>query len=593
MKSFHSMICLGLAALMLSACGPQAGPQAESVAAAQPADGPAVANAAEFADVVVRDARVYTLDPQQPWAEAVAIRDGLIVLVGTNAQVDELTGPDTTVLSQPGGLVLPGFQDAHAHPYTSGLDYFDCSLDILPSTVQTYLNKVGECKTSMPDREWIIGGGWQLTAFAPSGIPNKALLDEVISDRPVLFSSADGHTAWANSRALEIAGITAETPDPPNGRIDRDPATGEAVGSFQESAMDLIRAHVPPPPASQRDAGMQRAIEYLHSLGITAMQEASASADPESPLQALATYRKFADSGELQMHTVISLLWDDEQGLEQVPRLVAARDRYTGGLITANTVKFFLDGVVEPRTAALLQDYTDQPGYKGELKIPPEIFNEAVAQLDALGFQVHIHVIGDAAVRAALEAFELAQQRNGKTNGRHHLAHVEFVDPADISRFAELNVTATFSPMWAFEDSFLTELTLPRVGPERYRWTYPINSIVQAKGRVAFGSDWNVTSPDPLLAIETAVTRVEPLTGNTPVFMPQERITLEQALAAATINAAYVNHLDDSTGSIAVGKLGDLVILDTNLFEIDPAGISDAKVVATLFGGKVVYARIP
>ena len=574
-----------LMALLFLVCLAGCGPREEASAPVE------AAAAMPFADVVIRDTSIYTLNPDQRWAEAVAIRDGQIVMVGSNEESEPFTGPDTTVILQPGGLVLPGFQDAHAHPYTSGLDYFDCSLDILPSTVQTYLDKVSECKSSMADREWIIGGGWQLTAFAPSGIPNKTLLDEVISDRPVLFYSSDGHTAWANSRALEIAGITAETPDPPHGRIDRDPATGEAVGSFQESAMDLIRSHVPPPPASQREAGMRRAIDYLHSLGITAMQEAAASADPQDPLQALETYRSFADNGELQMHTVISLLWDDEQGLEQIPRIVAARDRYTGGLITANTVKFFLDGVVEPRTAALLADYTDQPGYKGELKMAPEVLNEAVAQLDAQGFQVHIHVIGDAAVRAALDAFEFARGRNGITNGRHHLAHVEFVDPADIARFAELNVTATFSPLWAVEDDYLTKLTLPRVGPERYRWTYPINSIVQAKGCVAFGSDWNVSSPDPLLAIETAVTRVEPLEGKTPVFMPQERITLEEALAAATINAAYVNHLDDSTGSIEIGKRGDLVILDTNLFEIEPAGISDAKVVATLFGGEVVYAR--
>jgi predicted amidohydrolase YtcJ len=194
-------------------------------------------------------------------------------------------------------------------------------------------------------------------------------------------------------------------------------------------------------------------------------------------------------------------------------------------------------------------------------------------------------------VREGLDAFEYARERNGPTNGRHHLAHVEFVDPADIGRFAELNVTANFSPLWAVEDEYLTELTLPRVGPERYRWTYPINSIVQANGRIAFGSDWNVSSPDPLLAIETAITRIEPLQGQTPVFMPQERITLDQALAAATINAAYVNHLDDRTGSIEVGKLGDLVILDTNLFEVEPAAISDARVVATLFGGEVVYER--
>lgn len=583
MKTFLSISGAALIPLLLAACEPQAEPQAESAGVGE--------SAVTFADVVIRDAKVYTLDARQPWAEAVALRDGLIVLVGTDAQARELTGPDTTVISQPGGLVLPGFQDAHVHPLSSGVDQFDCNLDQQPQEQQAYLDAISACSSRMPDREWISGGGWSVTAFPPDGIPNKASLDAVVPDRPMVFYSVDGHTAWANSKAMQVAGITAQTPDPVNGRIDRDPVSGEPVGSFQESAMALIRSHVPPPPQSQVDQGMRYTIDYLHSLGITSMQEAAASVDPEDPLHALQAYRRFADNGELQMNTVISLLWDNNKGLEQIHNLVRAREQYNGGLLNTSTVKIFLDGVVEPRTAALLEDYSDQPGYKGELQVKPEVLNEAVAQLDEQGFQVHIHVIGDGAVRAALDAFEFARGRNGVTNGRHHLAHVEFVDPADIARFAELNVTATFSPLWAVEDDYLTKLTLPRVGPERYRWTYPINSIAQAKGRIAFGSDWNVSSPDPLLAIETAITRIEPLEGKTPVFMPQERITLEEALAAATINAAYVNHLDDSTGSIATGKRGDIVILDTNLFEIEPAGISDAKVVATLFGGEVVYAR--
>ncbi len=542
-----------------------------------------------YADVVIRDTAVYTLNEEQPWAEAVAIRDGRIVMLGSAQQAEQWTGPDSRVIAQPGGLVLPGFQDAHTHPLASGVDHFDCSLDIQPQTQQAYLEKVSECARTMPDRQWISGGGWSVTAFPPKGIPDKALLDSVVADRPMVFFSADGHTAWTNSLAMRIAGITAETPDPPNGRIDRDAATGEAVGSFQESAMGLIRAHMPPPPQSQIDQGMRYAIGYLHSLGITAMQEANASIDADDPLQALKTYRRFADSGELQIRTVVSLGWDNGRGLEQIPDLIRAREQYNGGLLNTDTVKIFLDGVVEPSTAALLQDYSDQPGYQGELQVPPELLNQAVAQLDQNGFQVHMHVIGDAAVREGLDAIQFTLEHNGPGNGRHHLAHVEFVDPADIPRFAALNVTANFSPLWAVEDEFLTELTLPRVGPERYQWTYPINSIIQSGGRIAFGSDWNVSSPDPLLAIETAVTRIDPLQGNTPVFLPQQRITLEQAIAAATINAAYVNHQDDSTGSIEVGKLGDLVILDTNLFKIDPSAISDAKVVTTLFGGEVVY----
>lgn len=545
--------------------------------------------AAPPADTVILHAAVYTVDPERPWADAVAIRDGEIVFVGSGDGAADLTGPETAVISQPGGMVLPGFQDAHLHPLTSGIDHFDCSLDIDRQTPHAYVTRVRDCADRMADRAWITGGGWSVAAFPPDGIPHKSLLDAAIDDRPAVFFSVDGHTAWLNSRALEAAGITAATPDPPNGRIDREPFTGEPVGSLQESAMDLVRAHMPPPPPDQIQAGMRHAVEYLHSLGVIAMQEASATVNAEDPLRMLPTYREFADS-EPAMHTVVSLRWENDRGLEQIHGLEKARARFDGGMLAASTVKIFLDGVVEPSTAALLEDYTDQPGYRGELQVPPDVLNEAVARLDALNFQVHIHVIGDRAVQAALDAFAHARERNGPTDNRHHLAHVEFVDPADIPRFAELDVTATFSALWAIEDDYLTELTLPRVGPERYRWTYPIGSIQEAGGRIAFGSDWNVSSPDPLLAIETAVTRVEPSRHDTPAFMPQERIDLAEALRAATLNAAWVNHLDDRTGSITVGKRADLVILNTNLFEVEPHRISHARVVRTLFGGETVYS---
>ena len=583
MKSNNLIIVTCVSALLITACNRGEQDASTRDEAAMPGTGQ------DYADLVIRDAAVYTLNPQQPWAEAVAVRDGLIVMVGSNSEAEQLTGPETRVFSQPGGMVLPGFQDAHIHPLTAGVDQFDCNLELLDDQLAVYQEAIAECSQNMPDREWVSGNGWSVTAFPPDGIPNKAMLDAVVADRPMVFTSVDGHSVWANSLALEMAGITADTPDPANGRIDRDPQTGEPNGSLQESAMDLVRSQVPPPPQSQLDAGMRYAIDYLHSLGITAMQEAYADISEDNPLQALNTYRRFADNDELQMHTVVSLAWDNNKGLEQIHSLVRARDIYNGGLLNTNTVKIWLDGVVEPSTAALLEDYSDQPGYKGDLQVDPETLNEAVAQLDDLGFQVHIHVIGDAAVRAALDAFEFARQRNGPTDGRHHLAHVEFIDPADIPRFEELNVTATVSALWAFEDEYLSELTLPRVGPERYRWTYPFNSILEANGRVAFGSDWNVSSPDPLQAIETAVTRIDPLEHATAVFMPQERITLEQAIQAAILNSAYVNHLDDVAGSVEVGKLADLVILDANLFELEPEAISDAKVVATLFGGEVVY----
>jgi predicted amidohydrolase YtcJ len=581
-KFRSSFLCLG-SALFLFGCEPST--ENETANEAQES-----APVVDAVDVLIRDAAVYTLDPGQPWAEAVALRGDRIVFVGTLAEAEAMVGPQTRVISQPGGLVLPGFQDAHLHPYTSGIDQYDCNMDLQPYTPETYVAKAKECYETMTDREWIKGGGWNLTAFGANPIPNKALLDAVIPDKPAIFFSADGHTAWTNSLALQVAGITSETPDPANGRIDRDPVTGEPVGSLQESAMYLVGKLVPPPPEKQRNDAMRYALDYLHSLGITAMQEAYVSVDPEDPIHGLETYQAFADRNELNMHTVLSLRWDSDKGLEQIHDILAAREKYDGRGMRVRTVKMFLDGVVEPSTAALIDDYADQPGFKGELQIPVDILNEAVRQLDAEGFQVHIHVIGDGAVRAALDAFEYTEYRNGRSGGRHHLAHAQFIAPEDLNRFAALDVTATFSAIWAGgEDVFLTELTLPRVGPERYRWTYPMQSLIKAGGRVAFGSDWNVSSPDPLQAIEAAVTRGNVFDPSIPVFMPQERISLEDAIKAATLNSAYVNHIDGSTGSIEVNKLGDLVILDRNLFEIEPTEISDATVVKTLFGGKVIF----
>jgi predicted amidohydrolase YtcJ len=520
----------------------------------------------------------------------VGIYKGRVIFVGSLAEAEALAGPETQVISQPGGLVLPGFQDAHLHPYTSGIDQFDCNMDLQPYAPETYVAKAKECYETMTELEWIKGGGWNLTAFGANPIPNKALLDAVIPDKPAIFYSSDGHTAWVNSVALQRAGITSETADPVNGRIDRDPASGEPVGSLQESAMRLVGDLVPPPPEKQRNDAMRYALDYLHSLGITGMQEASLSVDPEDPLHALELYRAFADRDELKMRTALNLRWDSSKGLEQIHDILAAREKYNGRGLRVSTVKMFLDGVVEPSTAALLQDYADQPGFKGSLQIPSETLNEAVRQLDAEDFQVQIHVIGDAAVRAALDAFEYTRYRNGGGSGRHHLAHAEFIDPDDLARFGALDVTGTFSAIWAGgEDAFLSELTLPRVGPERYRWTYPMQSLIKAGGRVAFGSDWNVSSPDPLQAIEAAVTRGSVFDPSIPVFMPQERISLEDAIKAATLNSAYVNHFDGITGSIELNKFADLVILDRNLFEIEPAEISDVKVLKTLYEGAVVF----
>ncbi len=352
-RSSTAPILLALTCLALAGCDPLRGVQ------------PSRADARAPADLLIRDAAVYTLDDGQPWAEALTVHNGLIRYVGSLDGALAEAGPATEVISMPGGLVLPGFQDAHSHPYISGLDHFDCGMFEVESSPESYAARARECYDSMPERDWISGAGWSPTAFGAEPRPDKRLLDAAVPDKPAVFFSDDGHTAWANSRALEAAGIARDTPDPPNGRIDRDPVTGEPSGSLQESAMLAMRELLPPPSAARREAAMVYMRDYLHSLGITAVQVAYASIDPGDPQRALQTFREFADRGALQLRTVISLLWDQDRGLEQIDDLIAARDRFSGGLVQANTVKLFLDGVVEPHTAALIDDYSDRPGYRG------------------------------------------------------------------------------------------------------------------------------------------------------------------------------------------------------------------------------------
>lgn len=541
------------------------------------------------ADLVIKDGAVYTVNPAQPWASAVAVSGGVIQYVGTDAGVQSWIGPETHVVDLHGKMLLPGFQDAHVHPLYAGVEIQQCPLFDF-HTADEYASAVKMCAAKHPDEKWIVGDGWLLSAFGKEGIPNKAILDAAVPDRPVALTSADGHSLWTNSMALKLAVVTKDTKDPPKGRIDRDPRTGEPVGSFQEdTAMSLVTDHIPPPSTKTLDDGLMYSVHYLNSLGITAWQDASINPDPDDPYQMLETYRRLDEAGKLTVHVEEALHWNDHKGIEQIPHLEDLRKKYTEGNIRTKTVKIFVDGIIEPRTAALLEDYSDKPGDRGPLLLQPDALKTAVVHLDAAGFQVHMHVIGDRAVRVALDAIEAARDANGPNDNRHHLAHLEVVEPEDIGRFVKLGVTANFQPLWAFADEYITKLTYPRLGPKRSRWIYPINSILKTGATVAFGSDWSVSSPNPLEGIEVAVTRMGPNGETKTPFIPEERIPLKDAIAAYTLHAAYVNHIDDRTGSIQVGKLADLTVVNRNLFKIKPTQISESKVVLTLFGGHPVY----
>lgn len=549
----------------------------------------------EPADVVFQSGAIYTVDADRSWAEAVAIRGEEIVFVGSDADSASFVGDDTTVVDLAGKMMLPGFQDAHVHPVWSGMAYLGCPMfDV--DTVDDYVQVAADCASRDPEKHWIVGDGWNLDRFAPSGIPHKGLLDAVIPDRPAAFLSADGHSIWVNSKALEAAGIDADTSDPAGGIINRDPATGEAVGALQEQGgINMILSQAPQPTEEEMLEGLRYALRHLNSLGITALQDALVKVDGTDAYATLDTYAILDNNDELSIRAVLALYWEYEtiktleEGRDLVQMFVDTRERYTDGNIYATSIKIWLDGVLEAGTAAMLEDYTDAPGHRSEVTLAEDDLNEISRELDALGFQIHYHAIGDRAIRASLDAAEFARDGNGVRDSRHHICHVQVVQPSDIPRFRDLDVIANFQPLWAYEDGYITELTYPRIGPERSEYLYPIGSILRTGATVAFGSDWYVSSADPLAGIETAVTRLSAEGLNDVVMLPDERISLEDAIAAYTINSAFTNFLDERSGSIEVGKLADLIVLDQNLFEIDVSEISEARVLLTLLGGEPVY----
>jgi predicted amidohydrolase YtcJ len=534
------------------------------------------------AELVLRHGAVYTLDAARSWAEAVAIdREGRIAFVGTETDVEPWIGPDTRAIDLGGAMVLPGFHDAHCHPISGGMRAFECSLYDLDS-VGKICEAIRRYAERNPDEPWIRGSGWAIALFR-DGNPHKSILDEVVPDRPVLLYNADGHSAWANSKALAIAGITAESPDPPDGRIERDKRTGEPAGTLHEGAMTLVARHLPEVTAEQNLAGLRGGLEEVAGLGITSLQEASAS---EGLLQA---YAELDRRGELTARVVAAIEAKPTQGEGQVARMIELREQYKGRRLRADAVKIFVDGVLESKTAALLEPYEGSPDDRGKALWDPEVLNRTVMTLDKEGFQVHVHAIGDRAIRMALDAFEAARTANGVRDSRQHIAHLELVDPQDIPRFRRLGVIANFQPFWAQAEPSIVTLTQPFLGPKRSRWLYPIASVERSGAVVAFGSDWPVSSLDPLQGIQVAVTRRDPKREDGPAWIPEERVDLAVALAGYTINGAYLDFQERETGSIEVGKAADLVVLDRNLFEIPTADIHRTRVLYTILGGRIIH----
>jgi predicted amidohydrolase YtcJ len=535
------------------------------------------------ADLVFRRADVYTMDAARSWASAVAVRNGRIVYVGSDNIPSGLIGPQTEVVDLRGRMVLPGFQDGHVHPISSGIELGECTLDDL-TTAKALADSVRSCARSQSDRPWVRGGGWQLPIFKDAN-PSKQLLDLAVPDRPAILYAADGHSAWVNSKALELAAITRQTPDPPNGRIERDPGTREPSGTLREDAIGLVAKIVPPRTGRELAAGLDRAQKLANEYGITTIFSA---ATDEADLGAYSAAEK---KGALTLRVIAAIHLGDPLQDSMLPKLRELRARFAGPRVHRTAVKLFADGVIESRTAALLAPYLDRRGDSGTPVYDPAALKDLAVALDGEGLQIHVHAIGDRAIRMTLDAFAYARTRNGAHDARHSITHLQLIDPDDLPRFRDLGVVANFQALWANGDEYLTQLTEPALGPERSRWLYPIASVVRSGAVVSGGSDWSVSSLNPLDAIETGITHRPPGDTTQPVWNPAERVDLPTMLAMYTINAAYANHMDRETGSIEVGKLADLVVLEQNLFETPPEEIHSVRVLRTLLEGKTVFAR--
>jgi predicted amidohydrolase YtcJ len=538
------------------------------------------------ADLVLTGGRIATMDAARSWVSALAVRGGRIVAVGPDSVARPHIGPSTRVIELRGRTVTPGFQDAHVHPVHGGLAMLRCDLHEDQQSGPG-LDVIEAYARSHPNEPWIRGGGWYMAAFE-GGTPRREDLDRIVPDRPVFLTNRDGHGAWVNSKALELAGITASTLDPSDGRIERGP-DGSPSGTLHEGAMDLVTRFMPDDTPADLEEGLRLGQRHLHGFGVTAWQDAIV--EPHAEERA---YVALASRGELTGRVVGALWWEHHRGAEQIEEFVERRRATAIGRYAPTSVKLMMDGVLENFTGAMLDPYLDGQGgtteNRGLLQIDAEGLKTWVPALDALGFQPHFHAIGDRAVRASLDAVEAARLANGPSDTRPHIAHIQVIHPNDIPRFRELDVAANAQPLWAAHEDQMDVLTIPFIG-ERWRWQYPFRSLRAAGAVLAMGSDWSVSSANPIWEMAIAVERRTPhwYSGYSEVFLPDERLELIDALAAFTSGSAYVNHLDAETGTLEVGKFADLAVLDRDLFDRGLGPIYDAKVVGTFVEGVPVF----
>ena len=541
------------------------------------------------ADTVYTNGKIYTVNEAQPWAEAVAIKDGRFTIVGSNASVEAVTGDNTEVVDLEGQLVLPGLLDPHVHPSMDALFPTDSRLPggFENPTFEAIEAKLRELANSATDdTEWITTFGHEKSTI-PAERYNRQWLDAIFPDIPVFVEDQTGHGALVNSKALELAQITKDTPDPSGSRIIKDPVTGEPTGDLvEEGAIGMVRSILPAASNERRVEALRGNINELHENGITGFGDAKTL---PAILEAWEIY--FKEYGR-QHHVTLYMHSIDSEGVDSVQRAKDLKSAFKSVDLPGVRLgaKIYADGSIEGQTALLLSPYKKRTDYVGTGTVPDDVFREVITDLDAAGIQIKIHAIGDGAVRNSLNAYEELINQRGNNSLRHHIDHLNLVSDEDIPRFAELGVPAGPYPLLAQPFAYQTSLIVPEIGEERWQaFTLPIRKLIEAGAMVGAKTDWSSTPVDPFLGIEVAITRQVPGQPELGTLGKDNAITLEQVIKCYTLNNAFILHVEDVAGSIEVGKQADMIVTSQNLFDIEPTQIHKTQVLTTVFKGEVVY----
>jgi predicted amidohydrolase YtcJ len=529
------------------------------------------------ADLIITNAKVWTVDKAHATAQAVAVMGDRIVAVGSNADAEVLRSPATKVIDAGGKLLLPGFNDAHVHFVGGGSQLDAVQLNDATSTDE-FVRRISEQAKKTPKGEWIQGGDWDETKWSPPGLPTKELIDPVTPDNPVFLGRYDGHSALANSAALRLAGIPSQTPDPPGGAIVRD-AQGNPTGDLKDAAMDLVNKVIPPLSHEQRLRAVRRALEYAASLGITSVQNMNPDyAD-------IAAYAELLQFGELTTRIYAAPLIDQVD--DQVK--IGIRHAFGGPFLRIGAVKAYADGSLGSRTAYFFEPFSDEPGNHGLLSEemqPLSLMRDRMMKADAAGLQICTHAIGDQAISTVLDLYTDVVRAHHGMERRFRIEHAQHMAAKDFLRFAQLDVIASVQPYQAIDDGRWAEA---RIGHDRASRTYAFRMFLNHGVHLAFGTDWDVAPLNPLLTVYAAVTRAT-LDGKNPNgWFPEQKLTVPEAVQAYTMGSAYAEFQDKEKGSITPGKLADMVLLSDDIFSIDPVKIRDVKVVKTIVGGKLVW----